>query len=161
MAGMETNARRRDAAGRPQQGRPRDVLGRPLPYGDPRGVEPVPEQALPPEQALATAQALLADGRAFSAHEVLEAVWKAAPGTERSLWQGLAQICVGVTHAQRGNRRGAARLIRRGAERLQPYAGRAPHRVDVDGLLQWCRHHAADPSAGVPQLTGAAGDGRR
>ena len=38
-----------------------------------------------------------------------------APAGERACWQGLAQVCVGVTHLQRGNLVGAARLLRRGA----------------------------------------------
>lgn len=95
--------------------RARDALGRPVPKGDPSAVEGVGEQALPADQALALAQRLLGAGRAFSAHEVLEATWKAAPADERACWQGLAQICVGVTHLQRGNLVGAARLLRRGA----------------------------------------------
>ena len=95
--------------------RARDALGRPVSEGDLSAVEPVGEQALPAEQALALAQRLLTAGRAFSAHEVLEASWKAAPADERASWQGLAQICVGVTHLQRGNLVGAARLLRRGA----------------------------------------------
>ncbi len=95
--------------------RARDALGRPVPDGDPSAVEQVGEQALPAGQALALAQRLLDAGRAFSAHEVLEASWKAAPAGERPCWQGLAQVCVGVTHLQRGNLVGAARLLRRGA----------------------------------------------
>ena len=129
-------SRDRDLAGRPRQARPRDALGRPLPYGDP-GVEPVPEQALPPAEALALAQSLLDGGRAFSAHEVLEANWKAAPAAERELWQGLAQLCVAITHGQRGNVAGAAALLRRGAARLRPYATDPPHGIDVAGLLTW------------------------
>jgi hypothetical protein len=54
-------------------------MGRPLPYGDPRGVEPVPEEPLPADETLVLAQSLLDSGRAFAAHEVLEAAWKAAP----------------------------------------------------------------------------------
>ena len=104
MMSVTRDARDRDPAGRPRQARPRDEMGRPLPYGDPRGVEPVPEEPLPAAEALALAQSLLDTGRAFAAHEVLEAAWKAAPDDERDLWQGLAQICVGITHAQRGNR---------------------------------------------------------
>lgn len=99
-------------------GRGRDRFGRPVPPGDPSAVPPVPEEALPPDEALVHAQALLDEGRAFSAHEVLEASWKAAPDAERDLWQGLAQLCVGVTHLQRGNATGAARLLRRAAGRL-------------------------------------------
>ncbi|WP_459983903.1 DUF309 domain-containing protein [Nocardioides sp. AN3] len=72
-------------------------------------------------QALALARSLAEEGRPFSAHEVLEARWKAGPEDERGLWQGLAQICVGLTHAARGNSAGAVRLLERGASRLQQY----------------------------------------
>jgi predicted metal-dependent hydrolase len=108
--------------------RARDALGRPVPADSPTAVEPVSEEPLPALEAVAFARDLLARGRAFSAHEVLEASWKAAPPEERGMWQGLAQVCVGLTHLQRGNRVGAARLLRRGAERL---AGRQPA-YDVD-----------------------------
>lgn len=101
---------------RPVRGR--DRLGRPVPLDHPGAVPEVPEQALPAAEALALAQALLDEGRAFGAHEVLEASWKAAPPDERDLWQGLAQLCVGVTHLQRGNLVGAVRLLRRAAGRL-------------------------------------------
>jgi hypothetical protein len=146
---MTSASRDRDGAGRPRQARPRDATGRPLPYDDPRGVEPVPEAALPPAETLALAQELLDAGRAFSAHEVLEAAWKAAPAEERDLWQGLAQLCVGITHAQRGNTAGAARLLERGAGRLRPYAAAPPHNIDVPALLAW---HADNPSAPLPRL---------
>jgi len=96
----------------------RDALGRRVPPGSPLAVPDVPERALPPAEALALAQALLDEGRAFGAHEVLEAVWKACPPQERDLWQGLAQLCVGVCHVQRGNAVGGARLLRRGAGNL-------------------------------------------
>jgi len=142
--------RDRDEAGRPRQARPRDALGRPLPYGDPAGVEPVSEEPLPPPQALAEAQRLLDGGRAFSAHEVLEAAWKAAPEPERELWQGLAQFCVGITHAQRGNRAGSARLLARGVSRLRPYADAPPHGVKVGALLAWYDAHRDAPEAAPP-----------
>lgn len=119
----------------------RDALGRPVPDGSPEAVPPVPEQALPPEQALALAQQLLDEGRAFFAHEVLEAVWK-AQGRDR-WWQGLAQLCVGVTHLQRGNPSGAVTLLRRGAGHL-------------DGeLAAWARAEADRVEAGdlaLPRL---------
>ena len=70
--------RDRDAEGRARQSRPRDELGRPLPYGVP-GVDPVPEVALPPLETLTEARRLVDEGRPFSAHEVLEARWKACP----------------------------------------------------------------------------------
>lgn len=99
--------------------RARDALGRPVASDSLSAVEPVPEEALPPVKALTRARALLAGGRAFAAHEVLEAVWKGAPAGERDLWRGLAQLCVGLTHLQRGNPVGAARLLRRGAGLLR------------------------------------------
>jgi hypothetical protein len=116
-----TEDRDRDAAGRARQARPRDALGRPLSYGE-AGVEPVSEEPLPPDETLSVARALVDQGRPFSAHEVLEARWKAGPEQERDLWQGLAQVCVGLTHALRGNDVGARRLVERGAGRLEAYA---------------------------------------
>ena len=118
--------------------RARDALGRPVRADAPDAVEPVGEEALPPLEALACARALVAAGRAFSAHEVLEASWKAAEVDERDLWQGLAQVCVGLTHLQRGNATGAARLLRRGAGRLQAQPARhgvLPGRVAADAVL--------------------------
>ncbi|HYO40373.1 MAG TPA: DUF309 domain-containing protein [Nocardioidaceae bacterium] len=70
--------RDRDEEGRPRQARPRDELGRPLPYGA-EGVEPVSEDPLPPLETVRFAIELLDQGRPFSAHEVFEARWKDAP----------------------------------------------------------------------------------
>jgi len=136
--------RDRDAAGRARQARPRDALGRPLPYGA-EGVEPVSEEPLPPEQTLELAHRLVREGRPFAAHEVLEARWKAGPAEERDLWQGLAQICVGLTHAARGNSIGGARLVDRGAERLARYGiGDGPtYGVDLAGLVGCARDRVA------------------
>lgn len=115
--------------------RARDAAGRPVPLDSPLAVEPVPEQALPPAEALALARSLLAQGRPFFAHDVLEAVWKVAPAAERELWQGLAQVCVGLTHLQRGNPVGAARLLRRGSGRLSD--AQDAHGVDVAVVTAW------------------------
>jgi hypothetical protein len=116
----------------------------------------VPEEPLPPAETLVLAQSLLDSGRAFAAHEVLEAAWKAAPAAERDLWQGLAQVCVGITHAQRGNVTGAARLLGRGIDRLRPYAARPPHGIDVSGVVDWHARHTADPAAAEPPRLTAA-----
>jgi uncharacterized protein len=130
--------RDRDAGGRARQARPRDALGRPLPYGSP-GVEPVPEVALAPAETLQEARRLVDAGRPFSAHEVLEARWKAGPPDERPLWQGLAQICVGLTHAARGNGVGATRLIERGAALLEGYVGGPTYGLDLSAVLACAR----------------------
>jgi len=135
--------RDRDAAGRARNARPRDALGRPLPRGA-AGDQRLPDDlALPPAEALRLAQQLLDDGRPFHAHEVLEASWKTAPAAERDLWQGLAQIAVGLTHARRGNAHGAAALLRRGADRVAGYAGGAPHDIDAATVCHVARDAAA------------------
>lgn len=162
---MSSEPRDRDPAGRPRNARPRDALGRPLAYGStgvPRADdEPAgtPSDALAgtPAGALERAQRLLDAGRPFEAHEVLEDAWKAAPVAERELWRGLAQLAVGLTHAARGNRAGAAALIARGAANLVAYQDQPPHGIDVSGLLAWAA--STEPGAGsaVPRLVSPAG----
>ena len=130
--------RERNARGRAQNARPRDALGRPLPRGS-VGVERVPEDlVLEPVPALAEAQRLLDAGMPFHAHEVLEASWKSAPEPERELWQGLAQLAVGLTHVLRGNPAGTRTLLERARRRLSLYADDPPYGVDVPGLVAWC-----------------------
>jgi uncharacterized protein len=148
--------RDRDASGRPRNARPRDELGRPL-SRDAGGAGPAADEAaLPPASALSLAQQLIDDGRPFRAHEVLEASWKAAPDAERELWQGLAQVAVGLTHAQRGNARGAAALLRRGADGVRRYsAGRSEPGPPADPA----RDPAGDPASG-PHGIDAAGIAR-
>jgi hypothetical protein len=137
-AGQASQGQRdRDLAGRPRNARPRDAAGRPLRHGQ-AGEQRVPDDlSLTAEAALAEAQRLIDSGRPFHAHEVLEASWKADPGPERDLWQGLAQLAVGLTHAQRGNARGAVALLRRGAERVRPFSAASPHGVDVAGAVMY------------------------
>lgn len=126
--------RDRDSAGRARNARPRDALGRPL-ARDARGTPPLAtDQPLPPAEAVQTAQRLLDVGRPFDAHDVLEAAWRAAPDAERELWQGLAQLAVGLTHARRGNSSGAVTLLRRGSQRLGGYSDAGPYGIDVAGL---------------------------
>ena len=138
--------RDRDTRGRARQARPRDALGRPLPYGA-SGVEPVPEAALPPDETIAVAHALIDDGRPFAAHEVFEARWKAGPPHERELGQGLAQICVGLTHSARGNDIGAVRLVDRGCDRLQAYLSTEgpTYGLDLAGIASCARAHVQPP----------------
>lgn len=157
--------RERDESGRPRNARPRDALGRPLPRGD-AGVPGIPEDlSLSPHEGLREAQRLLDEGRPFHAHEVLEASWKSAPEAERELWQGLAQLAVGLTHALRGNRVGAAAVLRRGCDRIAGYANETPHGIDVAGLLDWGRTLVGQLDAPsndvdrptVPRLLGSTG----
>ncbi|GGQ19669.1 DUF309 domain-containing protein [Streptomyces roseolilacinus] len=143
---MDRARRDRDTEGRARSARPRDGLGRPLPYGAP-GVERQPEGVeRSPGESLREAQRLLDAGLPFHAHEVLEDAWKACGEPERELWRGLAQLAVGLTHAARGNAVGGARLLLRGADRIGPYGGEdgspGPYGIDVGGLAAWARELA-------------------
>jgi predicted metal-dependent hydrolase len=96
---------------------------------------------------ISSARELLAEGRPFSAHEVYEARWKAGPDSERELWQGLAQLCVGITHAERGNMIGALRLIGRARRRLETYAAtNGPvYGLDLTNIIEWIRDREREP----------------
>src|SRR5271156_4307424 len=148
--------RDRDESGRPRSTRPRDALGRPLPQGS-EGIPRIPDDLeLSPLEPLAYAQDLLDRGLAFNAHEVLEAAWKNGPDGERTLWQSLAQLAVGITHVQRGNAKGACAVLDRAAAGLSAVArgavargGPAPHRIDAAGLAAYCAELIADLRAGA------------
>jgi uncharacterized protein len=129
--------RDRDESGRPRNTRPRDALGRPLPQGG-DGVPRIPDDLdLPPAETLAYAQDLLDQGLAFNAHEVLEAAWKNGSDDEKTLWQALAQLAVGITHVQRGNIKGAITVLRRASAGLAQNPKPAPYAIDVAGLVRY------------------------
>ncbi|MGW0393347.1 DUF309 domain-containing protein [Streptomyces sp. NPDC003042] len=129
------NARDRDDEGRARSARPRDGLGRPLPYGA-AGVGRQPEGVVrSPAETVAEAQRLLDAGMPFHAHEVFEDAWKSGPPAAAPLWRGLAQLAVGLTHAARGNAVGGARLLRRGAASLAGVD--EAYGIDVAGLVRW------------------------
>jgi uncharacterized protein len=140
--------RDRDEAGRPRSARPRDSLGRPLPPGS-AGIPRIPDDLeLAPAETLAYAQELLDRGLAFNAHEVLEAAWKNGPAEERMLWQGLAQLAVGITHVQRGNVKGAVSLLGSASARLSHDDRPAPYGVDDAGLVDFADALVDDLKAG-------------
>ena len=137
----EPAPRDRDPSGRPRNARPRDALGRPLdPAGTGTGEDRIPDDlVITGRDAAVLADRLLRDGRPFHAHEVLEAAWKTGPPGERDLWQGLAQIAVGLTHARRGNARGAVTLLRRGTGNVrtaaEPSGDPHPYGMDIPAVL--------------------------
>ncbi|MER6674014.1 DUF309 domain-containing protein [Streptomyces sp. NPDC000983] len=154
-ASRTAGARDRDSEGRARNARPRDGLGRPLPYGA-DGVARQPEGVLRiPERTVAEAQELLDAGRPFHAHEVFEDAWKAGPEEERGLWRALAQLAVGLTHSARGNVTGGARLLRRGAGAVEEWAVAAgeprPYGMDTAAVTAWARALAS-------RVEGAGGD---
>ncbi|MET9514601.1 DUF309 domain-containing protein [Streptomyces sp. NPDC002994] len=165
---MEQDRRDRDPEGRARNARPRDGLGRPLPYGaegvarQPEGVERTGDETV------REAQRLLDAGMPFHAHEVFEDAWKSGPEAERALWRGLAQLAVGLTHAARGNRSGGTTLLRRGAAGIAAYGDVRPYGLDITGLTAWARELAervereAEPvsaAGNAPRLRGRLSDG--
>jgi uncharacterized protein len=123
--------------GRPEQARPRDRTGRPLPYGT-TGV-PLTEDHDPTtvEEALLLGVGLWNDERLFEAHECLEHVWHAAPDADRDLWQGVIQVAVAGVHLQRGNLDGAIATLDKARQRLVAYPD--VHRgIDVEQLVVFC-----------------------
>ncbi|MFB8120913.1 DUF309 domain-containing protein [Streptomyces sp. NPDC055962] len=162
---MDESRRDRDEEGRARNARPRDGLGRPLPYGTP-GVERQPEGVVrAPGETVREAQRLLDAGMPFHAHEVFEDAWKSGPAEERELWRGLAQMAVGLTHAARGNTAGGARLLRRGATAVERFGDSAPHGIGVNGLIGWAQELAdrmdrADPGGPEDGPGGVTGVGR-
>lgn len=120
MSDIPPPVRDRRDDGRPEQARPRDRTGRPLPYGT-AGV-PTTEAVDPTDvdEALAIGVARWDQQRYFEAHEALEYLWKRATGDDRALWKGIIQIAVAGVHLQRGNPAGAHRLLVRGLARLEP-----------------------------------------
>jgi len=155
-----SGGRDRDTQGRARNARPRDGLGRPLPYGA-DGVERQREGVVrSPEETVAEAQALLDAGKPFHAHEVFEDAWKSGPGNERALWRGLAQLAVGLTHAARGNTTGGARLLRRGAGAAEEWASQTgrvrPYGMDLTELGTWARELAGVVERDGKEISAAA-----
>ena len=150
MSGQGSTSRdgrdRRDD-GSPEQSRPRDLTGRPLPYGT-EGVA-LSEAADPAtvEEAVALGTARWDEQRYFEAHELLEYAWTLGPDADRDLWKGVIQVAVAGVHLQRGNRIGARRLLDRALGRLagQPSAHRG---IDVAALRRIAEDARAQLDAG-------------
>ena len=118
--------RDRNALGQPENARPRDRYGAPLPRGS---VDEMAHREEPADvvgtvaEALDRAIELFDQQRFFEAHEFLEYVWKSddVPEQDRDFWKGVTQVAVGCCHIQRGNDAGAATLLERAASYLAPF----------------------------------------
>jgi predicted metal-dependent hydrolase len=140
-----TSVRDRDLGGRPEQARPRDRTGRPLPH-DTDVVLRTEEHALATrEEALVVGLRLWSAQRFFEAHECLEEVWHPAPEADREFWKGVIQVAVGCVHHQRGNAEGCVTLLRRAADYLAPYP--SPHHGIRTDELRTAAHEMADTVA--------------
>lgn len=74
----------------------------------------------------------------FLAHEHWEDVWRACEGPERLFLQALIQVTVAMHHFSRGNRAGAASLLRRSLSKLEKFPA-AFGGVEVEPLRESLR----------------------
>ena len=123
--------RRRDPNAPPKPKRPRDELGRPLPWRAENRLRLEDYDSLSVEENHSLAVDHFNAERFFPAHEAWETCWKQVKETpEAEFFKGLSQLGAGYTHLLRGNMHGAYTLLRRGAGRVLRYE--SPHRgVDV------------------------------
>jgi uncharacterized protein len=104
--------------------RPRDELGRPLPWEEENLLHLPDFDRLSADENDRLGRELLRDRNYFGAHEAWETAWKQSRGSgEEELFKGLSQMGAGYVHLMRGNAHGAITLLRRGARRVGAYPG--------------------------------------
>lgn len=134
--------------------RPRDRLGRPLPWESP-GFPQVPEREhISTLDALAAALDYLAQHLPFHAHEILEQRWRCCPQAERSWWQATAQAAAALTQDARGKSAGAQQLWARAGGTLRNPTTQRPAEItekSSDELLRslWNGHVPAELLGGA------------
>ncbi len=102
--------------------RPRDELGRPLPWEEENLLHLPDFDRLSVEEIDRLGRELLRDRNYFGAHEAWETAWKQSRGSgDEELFKGLSQMGAGYVHLMRGNAHGAITLLRRGARRVGAY----------------------------------------
>lgn len=123
-------------------GRPRDELGRPLPWDAENRLELEDFDSLTLEENHRLAIEHFNSGRFFPAHEAWETAWKQAKGTpDEEFFKGLSQLGAGYVHYRRGNPHGTRTLIRRALSRIEPHA--PAHRgLDLAALIDEIQAHA-------------------
>ncbi len=73
-------------------------------------------------------------GQFYACHDTLEALWMEASEPDKTFYQGVLQIAVGLYHFGNQNWRGAAILLGEGNNRLRRYP-EVYSGIDVDELL--------------------------
>lgn len=130
--------------GRPENARPRDWTGRPLPRDTDETRLAVIVEPDTVEEALALAVDRWGQQRFFEAHELLEYVWHwSREDWEKDFWQGVIQVAAAMVHDQRDNPLGVVRTIDKALPKLSDVPD-DHHGIDVAGLRAWCRQTAAD-----------------
>ncbi|NEQ96201.1 MAG: DUF309 domain-containing protein [Cyanothece sp. SIO2G6] len=77
------------------------------------------DQATPAEFWLGVEQ--FNQGEFYACHDTLEAIWMEAMEPDRTFYQGILQIAVGLYHLGNLNWQGCVTLLGEGIRRLQPY----------------------------------------
>lgn len=132
--------------------RPRDELGRPLPWGSENRLPMEDFDRLPIEENHSLAIRYWNDGNFFPAHEAWESCWKQAKGTEEEeLFKGLSQLGAGYVHWRRDNQHGAKTLLRRGLGRVRAFGPRA-RGIDLSAIVR-----AAEEDANLVEAAQRAG----
>ncbi len=73
-------------------------------------------------------------GQFYACHDILEALWMEATEPQKTFYQGILQIAVGLYHLGNSNWRGAVILLGEGINRLQRYPATYGD-INVDELL--------------------------
>src|SRR3954464_11148395 len=128
--------------------RPRDELGRPLPWDAQTRLRLPDFDAMSTEENDRAARKFLVDRNFFGAHEAWETAWKQSKGTgDEELFKGLSQLGAGYVHLLRGNAHGAASLLRRAASRVGRYPA-GTHAIDTAVLAARFEAHARGVETG-------------
>ena len=107
---------------RQKPSRPRDPLGRPLPWSEATQLQLPDFDARTIEQNHELGKTFVRERNWFGAHEAWETAWKQARGTgEEELFKCLSQMGAGYVHLLRGNAHGAKTLLRRAERRIRSY----------------------------------------
>ncbi|MDV2996326.1 MAG: hypothetical protein N4J56_005980 [Chroococcidiopsis sp. SAG 2025] len=73
-------------------------------------------------------------GQFYACHDTLEALWMEATEPEKTFYQGVLQVAVGLYHLGNNNWHGAVILLGEGVKRLDRYPS-AYSGIDVDELI--------------------------
>ncbi len=77
----------------------------------------------PPNELVQRGLQLFNRGEYFECHELLEEAWFADRRPCRVLYQGILQLAVALYHIERGNFRGAVKMLRRAMDKFQRLPG--------------------------------------
>jgi len=86
----------------------------------------------------------------YRCHDTLEAVWKAQADERKDFTQGIIQVAVAYYHHERGNDRGALKLLTRAIKRLEKYRP-GIYGIDVNALVATIESNIRQLEAGSPK----------